>query len=158
MDNVKTKEKTLLTVSWITAIGGGVLMLLSLILTFISMEERSYSMIGYVQELKKYSKEIRDGDALFAVITAIVVLIGIFSFFALLFSLLKKPVPTIVFTVLAGVMFYILCWDFTSRGVVSERFFSWSTAYYVFIAGAVISFAAAVCMVIMKIRLKRQTK
>lgn len=158
MENVKNKsnEKNLLIVSWFIGIGGGILMLLSLVLPFLSFSSDNYSMISYFQELQKVGKYFRDGETLATLITVLVILIGIFSFLALLFAFLKKPIGGIVFTVLSLIVFCLLCWDLTDRGVVSEKAAGWAVAYYIFIIGILLSLGGAVFMIVQKKKMNNQ--
>ena len=157
MENVKNKSnvKNLLTISWIIGIGGGALMLLTLVLPFLSFSSDNYSMISYFQELQKVGKDFRDGEVLATLITVIVIMIGVFSFLALLFAFLKKPIGGIVFTVLSLVVFCLLCWDLTDRGVTGEDAASWNVAYYIFVIGILMSLGGDVFMIVQKKKMKK---
>lgn len=62
----------------------------------------------------------------------------------LLFSALRKPVPVIVFFVLAIAMSMLLTWDFEDRGVIPSSSYDWGEARWVYLAAgiAAIAFAA----------------
>lgn len=160
MDNnsEKTSNKKLLLLSMFVSLAGSALMLVSLILPYITGAEgavKSHSMISYVKLAMDMGSEYTGTDVFGALMLAMVICIGLFSALVLVFSLVKKPIPIIVFTFLAGIVFIILCSDFTSRGVVGENALSWGVAYYMFIIGVIISFMGAVFMLIQKIKNKK---
>lgn len=153
----KSTNKTLLLISMLTALGGSVLMLVSLLLPYITGASgmiESSSMVSYVKLAFEYGDQLTGSSAFGIIMLVMVILIGLFSFLAVIFSLVKKPIPVLVFTILACVVFCIQCWDFTSRGVVGEYALSWGAAYYTFIIGVVVALGGAVFMIIQKNRIK----
>lgn len=54
----------------------------------------------------------------------------------LLFSALRKPVPVIVFSVLAIAMSMLLTWDFEDRGVIPSSSYDWGEARWIYLVGA----------------------
>lgn len=160
MDNsIKNSNgKKLLLVSMLTALVGSVLMCVSLFLPYITggyAEIKSASMVSYVMLALDKGAQYTGSTLLGTIMLVIVIFIGLFSLLSVLFSIIKKPIPLIIFTILAIVVFCVLCWDFTDRGVVGEHAMSWGAAFYTFIIGAVISFAGAVFMITQKIKIKK---
>lgn len=154
----KSNGKTILLVSMLTALIGSVLMAVSLLLPYIVGgygEMNSSSMIGYVKLALDQGAQYFGTSAFGIIMLVLVILIGLFSLLAVIFSLVKKPIPIIIFAVLACIVFCVLCWDFTDRGVVGKSALSWGAAFYTFIAGEVIALASAVFMLIQKIRIKK---
>ena len=155
----KSNNNSILLVSMFTALVGSVLMLVSLLLPYITGgygDIQSYSMVSYVKlafdEGNKYA-----GTSVFGVIMLVmVIIIGLFSLLSFVFSLARKPIPVLIFTVLACIAFCVQCWDFTDRGVIGENALSWGSAFYAFIIGVIIALAGAVFMLIQKIRIKKQ--
>lgn len=160
MDNsIKNSNgKTLLLVSMLTALVGSVLMCVSLFLPYITggyAEIKSASMVSYVMLALDKGAQYTGSTLLGTIMLVIVIFIGLFSLLSLLFSIIKKPIPLLIFTILSCAVFSVLCWDFTDRGVVGENALSWGAAFYTFIIGAVISFAGAVFMITQKIKIKK---
>lgn len=85
----------------------------------------------------------------------LVVIIGVFAVLDVLFSVLRKGVPVIVFSILGTIVFLIQNWDFTDRGVAPSVRYDWGIAYYVFFAAALITLAGAVFMVVCKVQAKK---
>lgn len=154
----KNNDKTLLAAS-LVALAGSAVMIASLFLPYITGGigvADSQSMVSYVQ-LAMDAGETYTGSGLFGgIMLTLVVMIGVFSLLSLIFSAVRKPVPVIIFTIIAFIVFCILCWDFTDRGVVRDGGLSWGAAYYTFIVGAVISLGGAVFMLVRKIAAKKQ--
>lgn len=157
-ENVKKiNNKILLSVSMFISLGAAVLMLISLFLPYITGgygEMKSNSMVSYVQLAMDKGSEYMGSDAFGIMMFTMVALIGVFSALTLIFALVKKPVPIIIFTIIAALVFCILCWDFTDRGVVGDNAFSWGIAFYTFIIGAILAFGGAVFMIVQKNKIK----
>ena len=84
---------------------------------------------------------------------------GVFALLTLLFSFLKKAIPIIVFDILALLVFLLLRWDFTDRGVVGEYgAYVWGIANILYFLFAIILFAGAVFMLITKIKIKKENR
>ena len=87
--------------------------------------------------------------------------ISVFAFFALLtllFSILRKAIPVIIFDLLTFVVFRIIQWDFEDRGVISNSKYDGGIALYIGYIGVVIVMAGAVTLLVMKIKNKKQRK
>lgn len=158
-NNLKqTNGKALLTAAMLIATLGSLTMIISLFLPYITGgygEIKNSSMVSYVGLALEHGSEYT-GSSVFGIIMLVfVICIGLFSALALLFSLIKKPIPLLIFAVIACIVFFVLCWDFTDRGVVAEEAMSWGAAYYAFIIGTVVAVAGAVFMIIQKSRIKK---
>ena len=70
----------------------------------------------------------------------------------LLFAVLRKPIPSILFSVLTVTL--LLNWDFEDRGVIPSDTYDWGVARWVYLAAGV---AVIVCA-IWQIVLRRQAK
>lgn len=91
---------------------------------------------------------------------ACLVLIGMFGVFALLtllFSILKKAIPTIIFNLLTLALFIITKWDFKDRGVIPSSRWDWGTAQYICYIGVAVVLAGAVTLLVIKIKDKKQS-
>lgn len=88
----------------------------------------------------------------------VIVLIALFSLLTLLFSAIKKPVPTIIFNLLNFAAFRLLSWDFEDRGVIPNGNFDWSISYYIYHICALIIIAGSVWMLIAKRQAKKEAR
>ncbi len=116
------------------------------------------SMFEYARIYALLSEDLYGNAAVGFFYVAMVGLIGGFALLNLLFVSLKKPIPGIVFSVLAFAVFLLQNWDYTDRGVVPSRSYEWGIGYYVFFAVAVIALAGNIWMLVEKILLKKQAK
>ena len=156
MDNYFNKKDAdnLRKVFTVLKIVGAILMPFSMFLPFVKGDIGSYknlSLIDYTRLVLEHSKEYTGSDFLGKMILILVSLIGIFSVLNLLFSLFSyksNPTKTIVFTVLAGLVFLVLRWDFIDRGVIGEYGLKWDIAYYIFIIGTLISLAGSIVILV----------
>ena len=72
----------------------------------------------------------------------------------LLFALVRKPIPVVVFSVLTVALSLLLSWDFEDRGVIPSTSYDWGVARWVYLAAGI----AAVALAIWQIVLRRQSK
>lgn len=139
-----------------------------------SLEEYSDSM--YVEELdmtneeainislfefaRIYSVAAEMGMSKSVSIACIVIIaaFGVFALLTLLFSALKKPIPAIVFNLLAFVVFRITKWDFEDRGVIPNSNYDWGIAQYICYIGVIVVVVGAVALLVVKIKDKKQRK
>lgn len=118
----------------------------------ISMLEYA-RIFGFATEMDdEWSQEVGIADL------TVIVSIGLFSLLTLLFSLLKKPVPTIIFNLLNFGAFRLLSWDFEDRGVIPSGNFDWSISYYLYHICALIVIAGAVWCLVTKIQAKKEAR
>lgn len=88
----------------------------------------------------------------------IIAAFGVFALLTLLFSALKKPIPAIVFNLLAFVVFRITKWDFEDRGVIPNSNYDWGIAQYICYIGVIVVVVGAVALLVVKIKDKKQRK
>lgn len=149
----KKSGKNLLLISMLTTFAGSVLMIISLFLPYITGGTpplQSCSMVSYVQLALDKGNTYLGTSAFGEMMLGFVASIGLFALLSLILSLAKKPISVIIFTILAGLVFYVMCVDFTDRGVVAEGNLSWGIAYYTYIIGTVISLGGSVFMITQK--------
>ena len=72
----------------------------------------------------------------------------------LLFAALRKPIPSIVFSVLTVALTLFLNWDFEDRGVIPSDTYDWGIAKWVYLVAGVAVIACAVW----QLMLRRQEK
>ena len=94
-----------------------------------------------------------------AVANLVVILIfGVFVLLTILMSVLKKPIATIVFDVLSIIVFTVIHFDFSDRGIIPSSKYDWGIANYLtYILGAVV-LAGAVWLFIEKRKAKKHTE
>lgn len=80
---------------------------------------------------------------------------GVLSLLALLFAVLRKPIPVMVLVVLAAGLIAILNWDFSDRGIITGERYVEGVAHWTYLAGIVLSMASAVWLLVLKVRAKR---
>ena len=83
-----------------------------------------------------------------------IALIGVFGLLAAVFALFKKPIAVIIFDILALAVFLLQNWDYTEREVIGEAY-NWGAAYYVFFVAAIITFVAAIWLLVTKKQIKK---
>lgn len=79
----------------------------------------------------------------------------VLSVLTLLFALLRKPVATVVFSVLTVALVQLLNWDFEARGVIPSSSYDWGVAKWAYLAAGVIVIAGAIWQVVLRRRARR---
>lgn len=127
----------------------------------LSLTAKDMQDISMVKYAYMYSA-IKDQSAANALVSniciAMVVLIGVFSLLAILFSLWRKPIPVIIFTLLAYGVFAAQNFDYTDRGIIPSNAYDWGLAHTLFPIAVIIALASAVWMLVTKLLLKKQAK
>ena len=100
------------------------------------------------------SEELGMGETFAMVYVPLTVAPAVLGALTLLFALLRKPIPAIVFSVLTVAMTFLLNWDFEDRGVIPSSSYDWGVAKWVYLAAGV----AVVACAIWQIVLRRQSK
>lgn len=118
---------------------------------------KNVSMVQYATMYGSNSKEILHQSSVGMIYVAVVSGIGVFSILSLVFALRKKSIPTIIFDVLAFIMFAILCWDFKDRGLMTKAY-TWGVGYYLFYVGVVLTLVGAILLIVAKKKNKKQLK
>lgn len=86
----------------------------------------------------------------------LVMIIGAFSLTATVSAVFRKPVTTIVFTVLAYGAFALQNWDYTDRGVIPGSSYDWGLAHTLFPLAAAITVGGAIWTLVLKRKAKKQ--
>ncbi|NLC40403.1 MAG: hypothetical protein GX763_05750 [Clostridiaceae bacterium] len=119
--------------------------------------EIKVSLLGMV----KIHRELAATPTYKLVGTIVLVLIGLIALFTVLsalFSILKKPLPTLIFLVLNFAVFNVLNWDLTDRRVIPSSLYNWGFSYYYFYIGSVLLFVGAIWLFVVKRRAKKQLR
>ena len=116
--------------------------------------------VSFVEYIKIYSHMISNDEAVGIAVCCLTVIciIAFFTLLIVLFVCLRKAVPTIVFSLLDIGTFRILCWDFRDRGVIGNNKYVFSVSYYLFILAMIVILAAAIWLLVIKIKDKKANK
>lgn len=114
---------------------------------------KNHSMLRYA---KLQNTEIQGAEGIFHL--GMVYAILATAFIAALFSVIKKPIPVIVFTILSFVVFAFQNYDLLLRKIISDTLYTWGYAYYLFYAGTIIALVGGVSMLLVKILIKKELK
>lgn len=112
------------------------------------------SMLDYAKTYLSYGEQIMGSTSF--VYVALFAIVALFALMSLLFAILKKPIPGIVFGLLTLVFYYIHNWDYQDRGVISGLNYDWGIGHYLLYVAIVLYLIAAVWMIIAKKNEKNQ--
>ena len=174
MNNIEQNKKTF-TIPFAITLIFSILLVVCLFLPYSTATEsyaellNSYSDTVIYEEIDMNAKDVVNvslfeyykiytnvgaeffGSASFASFYAgLIVVIGAFSLLTLLFSVLKKSIPTIVFSVLSFATFYIQCWDYSDRGVVPSENYDLGIGCYLFYIASIAVLVGAIWLLICK--------
>ena len=170
-------KKKIIVVSFLAMLIGSIMLIITLFVPFASATDdhreylEKYANTVSIEELDITNEQLLDVSLFkFARIysalsgdisISCIAMISVFAFFALLtllFSILRKAIPVIIFDLLTFVVFRIIQWDFEDRGVISNSKYDGGIALYIGYIGVVIVMAGAVTLLVMKIKNKKQRK
>ncbi len=117
---------------------------------------KNLSLFDYAKVYLQAGKEIyRDqGTGIFYAI--LIGLVAVLAVLILLFALGKKPVAMIIFSILLGIDFFLINWDFTDRRIMPDSNRVWGIAHYAFYPIAVILLVCGIWILVEKKKLKHQ--
>lgn len=120
-------------------------------ITYEDMKELSIVEFALVMGMaSSYDTDMAIAGAGFLIM---LIFISIFLLLNLLFSLIKKPIPLIIFNILAFGVFCLQKWIYGASGIMDFRY-EWGIGYYTYIVGSVVLFASSIWMMINKAQLK----
>lgn len=73
----------------------------------------------------------------------------------LLFALLRKATPTVIFAMLNMGMILLLNWDFADRGVIGTLKYDWGIAKWIYLVGGIMAIAGGIWLFICKHKAKK---
>lgn len=100
--------------------------------------------------------EISEGTAIANMVVIIAFIV--FAALTLLFSILKKPIPLIIFDVISFAVMQLLKFDFEDRGVIPSSSYDWGIAHIICYIGIAVVAVGAILLLIAKIKSKRSAK
>ncbi len=180
-NNTKDQKKRLM-IPFVIALAGSLVLIITLFLPFASAKDdykeylRKYSDDMFSEEIEMtnkeainlslfeygriYAKTAEMGIQKAMSITCLVA-ISIFAVLVILttlFSLLKKPIVTIIFDLFSFGAFRLIMWDFNDRGVIPSRNYGWGIARYFCYIGAAVALVGAIYLLVTKLKIKKERK
>lgn len=176
------EKKVNLLIPFIVAIVGATMLIVTFFLPFATATEsyeeylNEYSDEMYVDEIDmtnddavnislfEYVRiyataaELGISEDIAIICVVIIALFAAFAALTVLFAVLKKPIPIIVFDILSFGVFYLIKWDFEDRGVLPSRNYDLGIASAFCYIGIVIAIVGAVWLMVMKIKSKKENK
>ena len=117
-------------------------------LGFTAAELRHVSALEFARILSEQS----------AFYTVIFILLLVLCAATVLFALLGRAIPVLVFDVLSLGMFYLHVADYRLRGYVPSERYRWGIGHYLFVVMAAVAFGCAVWLLVKKVQLKKGAK
>lgn len=117
---------------------------------------KNLSLFQYAKFYFQAGKEIYRDQGTGTFYAILIGAIVVFSILILLFALGKKAVPTIFFSALMGIIFYLINWDFTDRRIMPDSNRVWGIAHYIYYPIAIILLICGIWMLVEKKKAKRQ--
>ena len=102
------------------------------------------------------SGELGMGDAFAVIYVPLTVAPAVLSVLTLLFAVLRKPIPSTVFSVLTVALTFLLNWDFEDRGVIPGSNYDWGIARWVYLAAGVGVIACAIWQIVLRKQSKQR--
>ena len=127
-------------------------------LNITSKDMVNVSMVDYARIYSNLSEQVFGNSVIGIICAVFVILIGSFSLLAILFSVIKKPIAVIIFSLLSLCAFSIQNFDYSDRGVIPNSSYDWGIAYYIFYVATIVVFVGAIWMLVCKIKQKRRDK
>lgn len=122
----------------------------------LGMTNADAADLSLLEYARTYAQaEVFGLDSLFIVYTFIIAAVLVFSLVGLVLAALRKPIGTMVFSVLSFATVLLLNWDFQERGVVSGSLYDWGIAKWVYVAAFVVTLAGAVWLLVVRVQEKR---
>lgn len=163
-----------LTIPKIIAIVGNALMLLCIFLPYASATKdspyRQYadeiidgvrageladpSLFKFVTLYNKLKDNVAGGSEVATIIMVLVIAVAVAAILALIFACVSKGIPSLVFSVIGFMLFLVLNWDFSERGVISSDNYGWGFGHYLFFLAAIVAVIGAIWMIAAKRRAK----
>ncbi len=143
------EKKNALLLPMIPALLGGVLMAVTVFLPYIVGYDESKSLIQYIDLYQSIL-----GDVAGTVFAVLIAVMALFALLTALFGGLRKPIPVIIFDVLAFGPFVFLRGDFGARGFPNDSY-SLGVGYWLFYVGAALALGGAIWMIVCKAQAKK---
>ena len=118
----------------------------------LGMSNENLADISLFEYVRIYSAsgELGMGDAFAAVYVPLTVAPAVLGVLTLLFAALRKPIPSIVFSVLTVALSFLLNWDFEDRGVIPGSNYDWGIARWVYLVAGIAVIACALWQIMLR--------
>lgn len=118
----------------------------------LGMSNEDLADISLFEYVRIYgaSGELGMGDAFAAVYVPLTVAPAVLGVLTLLFVALRKPIPSIIFSVLTVALTFLLNWDFEDRGVIPSSNYDWGIARWVYLVAGIAVIACAVWQIALR--------
>ena len=118
----------------------------------LGMSNEDLADISLFEYVRIYgaSGELGMGDAFAAVYVPLTVAPAVLSVLTLLFAVLRKPIPSIIFSVLTVALTFLLNWDFEDRGVIPSSNYDWGIARWVYLVAGIAVIACAAWQIVLR--------
>lgn len=117
---------------------------------------KNLSLFNYAKVYLQAGKEIYRDQSAGTFYAILIGAVAVFAILILLFALGKKPVPMIIFSLLMGIDFFLINWDFTDRRIMPDSNRVWGIAHYAYYPIAIILLICGIWMLVEKKKAKRQ--
>ena len=126
----------------------------------LNMTNEEAINISLFEFIRIYSSETGKeiSNDLSIVYVVVIAAFAVFALLTLLFSILRKSIPVIVFNILTFAVLRLIIWDFEDRGVISNSRYDWGIAQYIGYIGIAIVMVGAVALLVVKMKDKKQQK
>ena len=126
----------------------------------LNMTNKEAINISLFEFIRIYSSETGKeiSNDLSIVYVVVIAAFAVFALLTLLFSILRKSIPVIVFNILTFAVLRLIIWDFEDRGVISNSRYDWGIAQYIGYIGIAIVMVGAVALLVVKMKDKKQQK
>ena len=127
----------------------------------LNMTNEEAINISLFEFIRIYSSETGkeiSNDLSIVYVVVVIAAFAVFALLTLLFSILRKSIPVIVFNILTFAVLRLIIWDFEDRGVISNSRYDWGIAQYIGYIGIAIVMVGAVALLVVKMKDKKQQK
>ena len=123
----------------------------------IGMTKRDAVNISLFEFWRMYAAAYRLGlsETIALVCLIIISVFAGFVLLTLLFVVLKKATPAIIFDILSFAVLRLIRWDFSDRGVLPDSMHDWGIASLIAYVGMIIVIVGALLLLIAKVKAKR---
>lgn len=154
------KNKT--KIPFITTLVGALLTFATIFLPYVAVDSKYKEILEYTSSdmmnvsLFKYFLTYTSSEykLLYSGFTTLIIAIAVFVFLTILFAIFKKPIPTIIFNVLAIGVFIRQSAVYEKMGI--GTYYNWSIGYYLFYVTAIITLVGAIWLLVAKKQVKKE--
>ncbi len=117
---------------------------------------KDISLFEYAKVYVQAGHEIYPDQSAGIIYAVLIGAIGVSAIITLLCALGKKPVLMMIFSIIMGVAFYLVNWDFMDRRIMPDSNRVWGIAHSMYYPCALILFICAIWILIVKRKAKKE--